>query len=121
MLSRVVLVGTDVSEEVIKLLFTANVVPSSPILVTLVKEAIFPSETSVPTRAPQRNIPEDGIIHSHRSENFKLYILSSVQNAAFRRLDCDSIFRRQKLTVLTPLSGSHLKSSTESAFWIVIF
>jgi hypothetical protein len=43
-----------------RLLGTANV-PSSPILVTLIKELRF-SETSVLTRATRRNITEDGIL-----------------------------------------------------------
>jgi hypothetical protein len=60
MLRRVALVRTDVSEEpsssiirvtriseLARLLVSANVVPSSPILVTLMMEAISSSETSV--------------------------------------------------------------------------
>jgi hypothetical protein len=58
----------------LRLLVTANVVPSSPILVTVMMEAIRSSEPSVLTRTTQRNLPEDGIRHSHCRENLKSYI-----------------------------------------------
>jgi hypothetical protein len=53
------------------LLVRDSVVPSSPILVTLMKEEPSSSETSVLTRATQRKIAEDAILYSHRRENLK--------------------------------------------------
>jgi hypothetical protein len=38
-------------------------------------ETVRSSETPVLTGATLRNIPEDGILHTHRRENFKSYDL----------------------------------------------
>jgi hypothetical protein len=87
MLHRVALVRTEVSEEItaytirvtricelgtsavtvflqnlLRLLVTAKVVSSSPILDTLMMVEIRSSETSILSRARRRNIPEDGTL-----------------------------------------------------------
>jgi hypothetical protein len=74
MLCRVALVRADVSEELsitfimvtrIGELGTKLVTASSPILVTLMKLALSYFETSFPTRATRRNIPEDAILQEN--------------------------------------------------------
>jgi hypothetical protein len=48
-----------------QLIVTAKVLPSSPIVVTLMMGALSSSETSVITGATQRKIPQDGILFSN--------------------------------------------------------
>jgi hypothetical protein len=66
-----------------RLLVTASFVPSSPILVTLVMEALSSSETSVLTRATQRNIQEDAILHSDRRANLESYMPRAIWTPAY--------------------------------------
>jgi hypothetical protein len=58
---------------VLQLLVTADVVPKSLILPSLIMEALRSFEKSVLTTARRRHISEVGILHCHRRENLKSY------------------------------------------------
>jgi hypothetical protein len=72
MLRRVALVRTDFTEERITSIISVTWIRE--LLITLMMDVIRSSETSVLTRPTWRNIPEDGILQSHRRENLKSYI-----------------------------------------------
>jgi hypothetical protein len=79
MLQHVAPVRTDVSEEpTTSITRVTRIGELGRLAVT--SKALGSSEMPVLTRATWRNIPEDGILHSHRRENLKIFKTRHLHN-----------------------------------------
>jgi hypothetical protein len=127
LLRRVALVRTDVWEEpdasfirvtklhsVRRLLVAACVVPSSPIFVTLMKEASGSSQTSVLTRATRRNNPEDIIVVYMKISQMTAFLDPTYYSTVEGPINSDSTVREvlNLITLKSPEDGVYMFSET---------
>jgi hypothetical protein len=93
---------------------TANVVRSSPILVTVIMETIHSSETSVLTRATRRHSPEDGILQG----NFCLSVSITASASTYRLYvsvpgDLDHSLSTHTVPQRTPTHFTHARTTVQ--------
>jgi hypothetical protein len=74
MAALVIVIATKTSNLTkLRVISTANVVPSSRTVTILKMEVVSSPETLVLTKTTRHHIPEEGILHNHRREDLKLY------------------------------------------------
>jgi hypothetical protein len=93
------------SNDVLRLLVTANVVPSSPIHITLMTNAIYSYETSLLTRTTRRNSPED---NNHLIQHvYKQDIHMSVPCRGYDSIKLNTLWN--VFSVLASICGRHAR------------
>jgi hypothetical protein len=106
-----------------RLLVTANIVPSSPIIVTLMMGALSSSETSVVTKATQRNTPEDRTLHSHLREKLKSnnHIIALIVYLFFYFNECNAKYSHRKSSVASCCGVWHLNNMKHKLYLTLFF
>jgi hypothetical protein len=101
--------GSNVSiiflRSLLQLIITTNIVPSSPILVTLMRVALRSTEMTILTTATRRNMPDNGILQNDcqlRNKNAWICHVSDITSRKFQALICTEHY-----TACVPVLLSH--------------
>jgi hypothetical protein len=110
MLRRLAPVRTDISEERIASIIKVTRIGElgTALAVTSNRRKLRFSETPVHTRATRRNIPEDGILHSHCRENLKSGFCSGEVMCFLLRYELDFISQNTTFFIVTAVKTSNL-------------
>jgi hypothetical protein len=100
-----ILCENGITCSVLRMLVTANVVPTSPILVTLTMEVLRSSQKVGSYKDHTANIPDDGILHSHRREKLKSY--KATLHVVYVRCHTQAFYSCLHFTCLLLLGQAH--------------